>query len=121
MLSRCFGSCYRLGKSCIYGVDIDPNEVEMFARIVNCNVGSFPFTYLGLPVGKGMHKSEAWGEDEKGMVWISWKKTIASRDMGGLGVGNLRAKNLSLLGKWRWRFLKEKCFMEKGDSKYFRE
>ncbi|PWA47126.1 hypothetical protein CTI12_AA474160 [Artemisia annua] len=129
------GLAINLAKSCIYGVGVDLNEVEMFAHIVNCNVGSFPFIYLGLPVEKSIHKSEAWGEvkscmtnrfsawkskllsigersvltkDEKGMVWISWKKTIASRDLGGLDFGSLRAKNLSLLGKWRWRFLKEK-------------
>ncbi|GJX89544.1 putative RNA-directed DNA polymerase [Tanacetum coccineum] len=173
---KCFqdasGLAVNLTKSCIYGVGVDPNEVEMFARILNCNVGSFPFIYLGLPVRKNMHKSEAWGEvksrmtnrlsawkskvlsiggrlvltkvvlgslplyyfslfqapinvidslerirnrffwgfkeGEKGMVWISWKKAIASRDLGGLGISSLRAKNLSLLGKWRWRFLKEK-------------
>ncbi|GKE30365.1 hypothetical protein Tco_1445749, partial [Tanacetum coccineum] len=28
--------------------------------------------------------------------------------MGGLGVGSLLAKNISLLGKWKWRFLIEK-------------
>ncbi|GKE52726.1 RNA-directed DNA polymerase, eukaryota, reverse transcriptase zinc-binding domain protein, partial [Tanacetum coccineum] len=28
--------------------------------------------------------------------------------MGGLGVGSLQAKNLNLLGKWKWRFLTEK-------------
>ncbi|GKA64936.1 hypothetical protein Tco_0764643 [Tanacetum coccineum] len=28
--------------------------------------------------------------------------------MGGLGVGSLLAKNLSLLGKWKWRFLTKK-------------
>ncbi|PWA94934.1 ribonuclease H protein [Artemisia annua] len=33
---------------------------------------------------------------------------MASRDFGGLGVGSIRSKNLSLLGKWRWRFLVEK-------------
>ncbi|PWA65580.1 hypothetical protein CTI12_AA332140 [Artemisia annua] len=42
------------------------------------------------------------------MVWISWKNIMANRDFGGLGVGSIRSKNLSLLGKWRWRFLMEK-------------
>ena len=26
------------------------------------------------------------------------------KGMGGLSVGSIRAKNLSLLGKWMWRF-----------------
>ncbi|GKC52624.1 hypothetical protein Tco_1075369 [Tanacetum coccineum] len=38
------------------------------------------------------------------MVWINWNKIIMEKDMGGLGVGSIRAKNLSLLGKWIWRF-----------------
>ncbi|GKB96500.1 hypothetical protein Tco_0982637, partial [Tanacetum coccineum] len=28
-------------------------------------------------------------------------------DKGGLGIGNIHAKNLGLLGKWKWRFLTE--------------
>ncbi|GJZ24362.1 hypothetical protein Tco_0561821 [Tanacetum coccineum] len=36
---------------------------------------------------------------------------MVSRDLGGLDVGSLRGKNLSLLGKWRWRFLMEKDAM----------
>nr|GEX50686.1 RNA-directed DNA polymerase, eukaryota [Tanacetum cinerariifolium] len=50
-----------------------------------------------------------WGfkDDQKGVVWISWKNTIASRDLGGLGLGSFRAKNLGLLAKWQWRFLNE--------------
>ncbi|PWA54956.1 RNA-directed DNA polymerase, eukaryota, Reverse transcriptase zinc-binding domain protein [Artemisia annua] len=81
-------------------------------------LGSLPLYYLSLfraPINvidslERMRSRFFWGfkEDEKGMVWISWKNTIASRDMGGLGFGSLRAKNLSLIGKWRWRFLKEK-------------
>ncbi|GJY16384.1 hypothetical protein Tco_0386806, partial [Tanacetum coccineum] len=61
-------------------------------------------------LGKRYRNKFFWGfkEGEKGMVWISWKRVIGSRDLGGLGISSLRAKNLSLLGKWRWRFLKEK-------------
>nr|GEZ47043.1 RNA-directed DNA polymerase, eukaryota, reverse transcriptase zinc-binding domain protein [Tanacetum cinerariifolium] len=33
---------------------------------------------------------------------------LPSRKLGGLGVGSLHAKNLRLLGKWKWRFLTEK-------------
>lgn len=27
-----------------------------------------------------------------------------SKEKGGLGIGNLKKKNLALLGKWLWRF-----------------
>nr|GFA27462.1 reverse transcriptase domain, reverse transcriptase zinc-binding domain protein [Tanacetum cinerariifolium] len=32
---------------------------------------------------------------------------LKDRNKGGLGVGNLLAKNLRLLGKWKWRFLSD--------------
>lgn len=32
---------------------------------------------------------------------------MAKRDVGGLGIGSIRAKNLALIGKWRWCFLIE--------------
>ncbi|GKB61275.1 reverse transcriptase domain, reverse transcriptase zinc-binding domain protein [Tanacetum coccineum] len=44
-----------------------------------------------------------WGfkEGEKGIVWVKWKSILVSFDKGGLGVGSVHAKNLSLLAKWR--------------------
>lgn len=33
---------------------------------------------------------------------------MLNKDNGGLGVGSIRCANISLLGKWRWRFLNEK-------------
>ncbi|GKD55254.1 RNA-directed DNA polymerase, eukaryota, reverse transcriptase zinc-binding domain protein [Tanacetum coccineum] len=38
------------------------------------------------------------------MAWVRWENALASLDQGGLGIGSLRAFNLSLLQKWRWRF-----------------
>ncbi|GJZ27997.1 putative RNA-directed DNA polymerase [Tanacetum coccineum] len=38
-----------------------------------------------------------------------WVVPIRSfSDLGGLGLGSFRAKNLGLLAKWQWRFLNEK-------------
>ncbi|GKC94387.1 hypothetical protein Tco_1159829 [Tanacetum coccineum] len=34
-------------------------------------------------------------------------RRACKREMGGLGIGSLRAKNLSLLVKWRWRMVME--------------
>ena len=36
--------------------------------------------------------------------WIGWKKVLASKDKGGLGVSSLYALNRSLMFKWIWRF-----------------
>ena len=42
---------------------------------------------------------------EKKMSWISWKKCLASKEMGGLGIGSIFGLNVGLLFKWIWRFL----------------
>ncbi|GJT95488.1 RNA-directed DNA polymerase, eukaryota, reverse transcriptase zinc-binding domain protein [Tanacetum coccineum] len=40
--------------------------------------------------------------------WVSWKKTMASKDTGGLGVASLFALNRALMFKWIWRFITQK-------------
>ncbi|GKD98236.1 RNA-directed DNA polymerase, eukaryota, reverse transcriptase zinc-binding domain protein [Tanacetum coccineum] len=47
-----------------------------------------------------------WGgsEGNKKMAWVRWENVLASLDQGGLGIGSLKAFNLALLQKWRWRF-----------------
>nr|GEX19814.1 RNA-directed DNA polymerase, eukaryota, reverse transcriptase zinc-binding domain protein [Tanacetum cinerariifolium] len=47
-------------------------------------------------------------ENEKGISWVKWNSILPSRKLGGLRVGSLHAKNLGLLGKWKWIFLTEK-------------
>ncbi|GJU75253.1 putative RNA-directed DNA polymerase, eukaryota, reverse transcriptase zinc-binding domain protein [Tanacetum coccineum] len=42
-------------------------------------------------------------EDSKKLAWVKWLNILASLDKGGLGVSNLKAFNMSLLMKWRWR------------------
>ncbi|GKE20143.1 RNA-directed DNA polymerase, eukaryota, reverse transcriptase zinc-binding domain protein [Tanacetum coccineum] len=47
-----------------------------------------------------------WGgyDGNNKMVWVRWKNVLASLKQGGLGIGILKAFNLGLLQKWRWRF-----------------
>lgn len=47
-----------------------------------------------------------WGFDagRRKMAWIAWKKTLASKEKGGLDIGSLKAQNIALLGKWWWKF-----------------
>ena len=42
---------------------------------------------------------------EKKMTWVSWKKCLASKKSGGLGIGSIYGLNVRLLFKWIWRFL----------------
>ncbi|XP_071727698.1 uncharacterized protein [Rutidosis leptorrhynchoides] len=39
------------------------------------------------------------------MPWVKWDKILAPFDRGGLNVGILKAFNISLFLKWRWRYL----------------
>nr|GEW69545.1 RNA-directed DNA polymerase, eukaryota, reverse transcriptase zinc-binding domain protein [Tanacetum cinerariifolium] len=47
-------------------------------------------------------------ENEKKIVGVHWQKVIADKKDEGLGIGSIKGKKFSLLGKWRWRFLNEK-------------
>lgn len=51
-----------------------------------------------------------WGgsEDCRNICWVKLEVVCRAREDGGLGIRNMKAFNLSLLRKWRWRFLKEK-------------
>ncbi|XP_071713233.1 uncharacterized protein [Rutidosis leptorrhynchoides] len=63
-LLKCFeltsGLKINYHKSNLFGVGVENIEIERMAKLFHCNVGSFPFTYLGLPVGGNMRKFESW-------------------------------------------------------------
>ncbi|GJZ23136.1 hypothetical protein Tco_0560595 [Tanacetum coccineum] len=44
------------------------------------------------------------GVEEKKVSWVAWSKVVAPVKLGGLGIGSLKAFNLSLLFKWLWRW-----------------
>jgi hypothetical protein len=48
-----------------------------------------------------------WGgvKGGKKLCWVKWKVICQEKRKGGLGVRDIRAVNLSLLTKWRWRLL----------------
>ncbi|PWA95854.1 Arginine repressor C-terminal-like domain-containing protein [Artemisia annua] len=86
--------------------------------LVKSILGSLPIYYLSLfkAPKKVINLLESircrffWGfkENQRGISWVKWNSILLKPSMGGLGVGSLLAKNLSLLGKWKWRFLTEK-------------
>ncbi|XP_071704857.1 uncharacterized mitochondrial protein AtMg01250-like [Rutidosis leptorrhynchoides] len=63
-LLKCFeltlGLKVNYNKSNLFGVNVDLHDVESMARVFGCNVGKFPCTYLGLPIGSNMRKMESW-------------------------------------------------------------
>ncbi|GKD77254.1 putative RNA-directed DNA polymerase, eukaryota, reverse transcriptase zinc-binding domain protein [Tanacetum coccineum] len=53
------------------------------------------------------HAKFFWGgsNGNNKMAWVKWDNVLASHDQGGLGIGSLKAFNLALLQKWRWRLV----------------
>ncbi|PWA70220.1 hypothetical protein CTI12_AA290670 [Artemisia annua] len=85
--------------------------------LIKSVLGNLPTYFLSIfraPIGvvdilERIRRRFFWGfkEDTKGVSWIKWSDILSSKDQGGLGIGSIRAKNLSLIGKWHWRFLNE--------------
>jgi hypothetical protein len=44
-------------------------------------------------------------EKKRKISWVNWETVTKPKCDGGLGVRDVRRVNLSLLAKWRWRFL----------------
>ncbi|GJZ47836.1 RNA-directed DNA polymerase, eukaryota [Tanacetum coccineum] len=109
-----------LHKSKLMGIGISHDAVVSAARSIGCTTFQAPFNYLGvkvgLPVPKGvLYKLESIRKiffngvenSEKKVSLICWKKVLASKLNGGLGVSSFFATNRALLFKWIWRFFSD--------------
>ncbi|XP_021975130.1 uncharacterized protein LOC110870243 [Helianthus annuus] len=47
-------------KSKVFGIGVSEAEIGDFAALARCEVGSFPFSYLGIPVGVNMKRAAYW-------------------------------------------------------------
>ncbi|GKA30655.1 hypothetical protein Tco_0716960 [Tanacetum coccineum] len=121
---RASGLKINISKSNLYGIGVSEEELHSMTRVTGCQAGSFPITYLGLPIGiyylsifkapesiinslERMRAKFFWGgsHGNNKMAWVRWDNVLASLDQGGLGIGSLKAFNLALLQKWRWRLV----------------
>ncbi|XP_071713246.1 uncharacterized protein [Rutidosis leptorrhynchoides] len=137
---RVSGLRLNVSKSHIFGIGVSDEEILTPANVTGARVGSFPTTYLGIPIGVSMNKIANWeplrdkfctklsswkaslissggrltytstiflggSQTTKRMAWVKWEKVLATFDNGGLNKGSLKAFNLALLFKWRWRYL----------------
>ena len=63
-LLQCFhrvsGLKLNLHKSNLYGVGVNYDDVGSLATLTGCKSQSFPFIYLGLPVGINMSRLKGW-------------------------------------------------------------
>ena len=61
---RCFhassGLKVNFHKSKVYGIGVSKTEIARCARILGCEAASFPFKYLGIPVGVNMSLKRNW-------------------------------------------------------------
>ncbi|GJU48131.1 RNA-directed DNA polymerase, eukaryota, reverse transcriptase zinc-binding domain protein [Tanacetum coccineum] len=96
-----------LSKSNLHGIGVTSHEVSRLANITGCAAARIPFRYLGLPVGSNMGRIQNWNEMIQRISWVKWDSVLNERDKGGLGISSLKASNLALLYKWRWRFMND--------------
>ncbi|GKA50550.1 putative RNA-directed DNA polymerase, eukaryota, reverse transcriptase zinc-binding domain protein [Tanacetum coccineum] len=103
-------------KSNIYGIGVPNDEVADMARRTGCASSSFPFTYLGLPIGSNMNLNSSWqilinrfhkrlSSWKANLLSIGGRLTLIKAVLGSLGlnIGSLKSFNLALLRKLRWR------------------
>ena len=82
--------------------------------LIQASLSSIPLYFLSLfkiPVKvakriENIMRDFLWSrkDDTKRDHLVSWKVCCQSKEDGGLGLGNLVAKNISLVAKWHWRF-----------------
>ncbi|XP_071714730.1 uncharacterized protein [Rutidosis leptorrhynchoides] len=125
-LLKCFeltsGLKVNFQKSSIYGIGIESNELDSLAHLMGCQIGNFPFIYLGLPIGAKMKKMNDWKtvidkfnsrlscwkmrsmsfggrfKTETNALWVKIIRSIYEID-GGLMLGN-EASHSSSKGIW---------------------
>ncbi|XP_071740498.1 uncharacterized protein [Rutidosis leptorrhynchoides] len=85
--------------------------------IIKSILSSIPLYYFSLfhapatilKVLESKRRKFFWGgsSNDNKINWIKWDQIILPYEKGGLNVGSLLAKNISLLCKWWWRFKNE--------------
>ncbi|WJX96105.1 hypothetical protein P8452_77351 [Trifolium repens] len=82
--------------------------------LINSVLNSIPIYFLSfmkMPVQvikiTRIQREFLWGglRGGKKLCWIKWKVVCQEKRNGGLGIRDIKAVNLSLLMKWRWRLL----------------
>nr|GEZ76665.1 reverse transcriptase domain, reverse transcriptase zinc-binding domain protein [Tanacetum cinerariifolium] len=93
-----------------YGTSFSNNDDHIFNSFIH-DVGLIDLPLKApealINLLESLYASFFWGAsgDKKKIAWIKWYNILASHDKRGLGVGSLKAFNMSLLLKWRWRLL----------------
>ncbi|GJW68374.1 RNA-directed DNA polymerase, eukaryota, reverse transcriptase zinc-binding domain protein [Tanacetum coccineum] len=59
---------------------------------------------------KALRAQFLWGGDDvdRKIAWVQWSQVLNSKENDDLSIGSLKALNLALIQKWRWRFHTDK-------------
>ncbi|MCH80102.1 LINE-1 reverse transcriptase like [Trifolium medium] len=125
---RCFelasGLKVNFAKSSVMGVNVSIDFLNLAERFISLGgrvvllksvLNSIPIFYLSflkMPVKVWkqivrLQRNFLWGgaSQNRKIAWVSWDKVCRPKNCGGLGIRDLHAVNLALLGKWRWRVI----------------
>jgi hypothetical protein len=92
-------------------------HVSLGGRLILLNsvlsaIPIFFLSYLKMPVKVWkevvkIQRKFLWGglSKKNKTCWVKWEDVCRPKNMGGLGVRDLRLVNISLLAKWRWKLL----------------
>nr|GEW22622.1 RNA-directed DNA polymerase, eukaryota [Tanacetum cinerariifolium] len=112
-------------KSNVLGVCVSNMDVANMTSLLGCGASTFPLKYLGVPFGCNMARCSNWEAiikkfssklslwkaqllsvgGQKKITWVKWKMCLASKKLGGLGIGSINGLNIGLIFKWIWRVL----------------
>ncbi|XP_058077316.1 uncharacterized protein LOC131225741 [Magnolia sinica] len=130
---RCFEAISRLrinlNKSKILGVNVLQKSLQKFASTLDCRIDSFPTYFVGLPLSVGSLPKSMWErvtnargrflesmekirrdflwfgkENQRKIHLLEWNQVCKVFREGVANVKILKLMNLTLLGKWAWRF-----------------
>nr|GEU29043.1 transposon TX1 putative 149 kDa protein [Tanacetum cinerariifolium] len=93
-------------------------EMEDMARWMGCDIEEFPFTYMGLPIGKNMRQVDRWVDDRRlcdrfpRLYHLDRQKEVSAMERGAW-VDNR--------DQWRWSLVEDGEFMVKELSKLIEE
>ncbi|GKB79722.1 transposon TX1 uncharacterized [Tanacetum coccineum] len=64
----------------LYSINVNDREMAYMERWMGCDIGEFPFTYLGLPTGENMKRINAWNlvEEKFKKILGEWKARMMS-------------------------------------------
>ncbi|RVW72657.1 hypothetical protein CK203_056570 [Vitis vinifera] len=101
-----FGLKVNLDKSNIYGINLEQNHLSRLAKLLDCKASVIERISRRLDGWQKAYLSfEGLGKVKDHLV--SWDVVCKSKARGGLGFGKIVLRNVTLLGKWLWRYPRE--------------